>query len=96
MKSILKTVLIACLTGTLTAAEAAMLEAVPERPASPAIHHDAWGRVEVAGEPRPFKDVKLYPGGAREWDWGETGTRHRPVPLPIRWYEMTARTVWNL
>jgi len=25
-----------------------------------------------------FKDVKLYPGGAREWDWNETGTRHSP------------------
>ena len=25
-----------------------------------------------------FKDVKLYPGGAREWDWGETGTAHAP------------------
>jgi hypothetical protein len=22
------------------------------------------------------KDFKLYPGGGREWDWSETGTRH--------------------
>jgi len=25
-----------------------------------------------------FKDVKLWPGGGREWDWNETGTRHAP------------------
>jgi len=24
------------------------------------------------------KDVKLWPGGGRAWDWGETGTRHSP------------------
>jgi hypothetical protein len=24
------------------------------------------------------KDFKLYPGGGREWDWAETGTRHNP------------------
>jgi hypothetical protein len=30
---------------------------------------DSWGA---------FKDVKLYPGGAREWDWKETGTQHSP------------------
>jgi hypothetical protein len=24
------------------------------------------------------KDYKLYPGGGREWDWSETGTRHVP------------------
>ncbi|WP_228282279.1 Mth938-like domain-containing protein [Rubrobacter tropicus] len=34
------------------------------------------GRLE-AGE-RTFKDAKLFPGGAREWDWNETGTRHEP------------------
>lgn len=24
------------------------------------------------------KDFKLYPGGGRQWDWNETGTRHTP------------------
>ncbi len=24
------------------------------------------------------KDMKLWPGGGRSWDWGETGTRHSP------------------
>ena len=28
------------------------------------------------------KDGKLYPGGARAWDWRETGTRHRPGIQP--------------
>src|SRR5262245_57548882 len=28
------------------------------------------------------KDFKLYPGGGREWDWRETGTRHRPGIQP--------------
>ena len=27
-----------------------------------------------------FKDVRLFPGGAREWDWTEFGTHHRPGP----------------
>lgn len=31
---------------------------------------------------RRFKDAKLYPGGAREWDWNETGTRHTPGIQP--------------
>jgi hypothetical protein len=25
-----------------------------------------------------FKDAKLWPGGARYWDWKETGTSHKP------------------
>ena len=28
------------------------------------------------------KDFKLYPGGGREWDWNETGTRHVPGIQP--------------
>jgi hypothetical protein len=28
------------------------------------------------------KDFKLYPGGGREWDWSETGTRHEPGIQP--------------
>jgi hypothetical protein len=28
------------------------------------------------------KDFKLYPGGGREWDWRETGTRHVPGIQP--------------
>lgn len=45
---------------------------------SPEITAASWGRVYVAGYEHVFKDVKLYPGGAREWDWRETGTQHVP------------------
>ena len=45
---------------------------------SPRIQKQSWGKIEVEGEAQPFKDAKLYPGGARSWDWNETGTRHDP------------------
>ncbi len=48
---------------------------------SPCITHFSWGRLEVEGR-QSFKDAKLFPGGAREWDWGETGTAHAPGILP--------------
>lgn len=48
---------------------------------SPAITHLSWGRLEVAGDTR-YKDAKLYPGGSREWNWNETGTRHTPGIQP--------------
>ena len=46
-------------------------------PRSPAIEHIEWGliRVEGLGEGR---DVKLWPGGGRGWDWAETNTHHVP------------------
>jgi hypothetical protein len=50
-------------------------------PHSPRISHLSWGRIEVEGHP-PFKDAKIFPGGAREWDWRETGTRHVPGIQP--------------
>jgi hypothetical protein len=45
---------------------------------SPKILYLSWGRLEVEGQDYPFKDAKLFPGGAREWDWTETGTGHEP------------------
>jgi hypothetical protein len=45
--------------------------------ASPQVVDDGWGFVEVEGLGR-FRDVKLWPGGGRAWDWRETGTDHRP------------------
>jgi hypothetical protein len=48
---------------------------------SPRIVHLSWGRLEVEGR-GAFKDAKLYPGGAREWDWRETRTRHVPGIQP--------------
>jgi hypothetical protein len=44
---------------------------------SPAISSYSWGNVLVDEDNR-YKDVKLYPGGHRGWDWNETGTHHRP------------------
>ena len=39
----------------------------------------ALARFEGSGS---LKDAKLYPGGARAWDWRETGTRHDPGIQP--------------
>jgi hypothetical protein len=44
---------------------------------SPKILDVSWGRMDVAGL-GVGKDYKLYPGGGREWDWSEMGTRHVP------------------
>lgn len=48
---------------------------------SPRVTDLSWGRVEIEGG-AAFKDAKLYPGGARAWDWDETGTRHSPGIQP--------------
>ena len=49
--------------------------------ASPRITHVSWGHLEIE-DGRSFKDAKLFPGGAREWNWIETGTRHVPGIQP--------------
>ena len=48
---------------------------------SPRIMALAWGRIEVE-DAGTFRDAKLFPGGAREWDWRETGTEHTPGIQP--------------
>jgi hypothetical protein len=48
---------------------------------SPAILRLAWGRLEIEGV-GTMKDAKVWPGGGRTWDWGETGTRHEPGIQP--------------
>ncbi len=53
----------------------------PAKPLSPAINGISWGTIEVEGF-LPFRDAKVYPGGAREWDWTETGTHHVPGIQP--------------
>jgi hypothetical protein len=53
-----------------------------QRAHSPKITHLSWGRLEVEGQGSSFKDAKLFPGGAREWDWNETGTDHEPGIQP--------------
>lgn len=44
------------------------------------ITHISWGQIEVSvdGQTLSFKDCKIWPGGATEWDWTLTGTHHRP------------------
>jgi hypothetical protein len=63
----------------------AMSEASPSsaeaKVRSPRIMALAWGRIEVEGA-GTFRDAKLFPGGARAWDWRETGTGHTPGIQP--------------
>jgi hypothetical protein len=40
-----------------------------------------WGRIELEGG-LVLKDAKIFPEGARAWDWNETGTRHVPGIQP--------------
>ena len=44
---------------------------------SPKVIERSWGTIEVEGFPI-FKDVKLFPGGCKEWNWRDTGTEHSP------------------
>ena len=37
----------------------------------------SWGQIEIDGN-QVYKDIKLFPGGCREWNWQETGTEHSP------------------
>lgn len=61
-----------------------------DKPRSPKIAHVSWGRIEVEGL-GAGKDMKLYPGGGREWDWGETGTQHDPGIQPADVEELVER-----
>lgn len=66
------------------------MEPMPS-PGPPRVVRLAWGRVEVEGATDPLKDAKLFPGGCREWDWNETGTRHSPGIQPGDVEELVAR-----
>ncbi len=44
---------------------------------SPLILGIEWGDIEVEGLGHG-RDIKLWPGGGREWDWRETDTHHVP------------------
>ena len=60
-----------------------------EKTRSPRVLAIAWGRMEVDGI-GAGKDLKLYPGGGREWDWNETGTSHSPGTQPADVKELLA------
>ena len=55
---------------------------------SPKILKHQWGHLEVEGHPTPYKDAKLFPGGSRDWWWGETGTSHKPGIQPAEVEEL--------
>jgi hypothetical protein len=59
-------------------------------PPSPRIFSLSWGILSVDGRVEPYKDAKLFPGGSREWDWRETGTRHSPGVQPADVQELIA------
>lgn len=42
---------------------------------SPEITRSSWGLIEI-DRSQVYKDVIVYPGGSRSWDWSETGTSH--------------------
>ena len=44
---------------------------------SPRILAVEWGDILVEGLGHG-RDMKLWPGGGREWDWRETNTHHAP------------------
>ena len=44
---------------------------------SPRIMKISWGSMEIEGV-GSGKDFKLFPGGAKAWDWSETNTHHVP------------------
>ena len=51
------------------------------RKVSPRITHIAWGQMKIEGVPAG-RDFKVYPGGARPWDWKESNTHHVPGIQP--------------
>lgn len=57
---------------------------------APRIARLGWGSIEL-DDGRRFKDAKLWPGGGREWDWRETGTRHEPGIQPDDVEELVRR-----
>lgn len=59
------------------------------------ITHLSWGHMEITLNDQPllFKDCKVWPGGAKEWDWHLTGTRHQPGIQPADIEEILAQGV---
>jgi hypothetical protein len=62
------------------------------------IRHLSWGRMEVllGGQTFTFKDCKLWPGGATQWDWSLTGTHHVPGTQPADIEEIIEQGVEEL
>ena len=71
---------------------AVSVETMSKELRSPRVTHISWGRMKVEGLGEG-KDFKLYPGGGREWDWTETGTRHVPGIQPVDVEELVEKGV---
>lgn len=56
---------------------------------SPLVTDLAWGRMHVEGI-GAGRDFKLWPGGGRIWNWGETDTHHVPGIQPADVEELLA------
>ena len=48
---------------------------VNSEPKPPRITHIPWRRMEVEGL-GTAKDIKLHPGGGREWEWSDVAARY--------------------
>ncbi len=59
------------------------------------ITHLSWGRMEVQINvtTHTFKDCKVWPGGAKAWDWRLTGTQHQPGIQPADIEEILAQGI---
>jgi hypothetical protein len=59
------------------------------------ITHVSWGHIEVTvdGQALTFRDCKVWPGGAKEWDWSLTGTAHQPGIQPADIQEVIDRDI---
>jgi hypothetical protein len=59
------------------------------------ITHISWGQMEVIANGRTykFKDCKVWPGGAKAWDWNLTGTHHQPGTQPADIEEIVSQGV---
>lgn len=59
------------------------------------ITHISWGKMEVTvnGRIHYFRDCKVWPGGAKEWDWSLTNTHHQPGTQPADIEEILAQGI---
>ena len=55
----------------------------------------SWGKMEVrvGSQTYRFRDCKVWPGGAKEWDWRLTGTKHKPGIQPADIVEILEQDV---
>lgn len=53
-------------------------------PTKTQITHLSWGKIEIVTPQKTlvFRDCKVWPEGAKEWDWRLTGTHHQPGIQP--------------